>query len=222
MSTFTVIDPSTGSPITTLERAEIDHVDAAVASAVRAQRAWAALAPVARADALRAFARVVEAHVDELAALEVKNSGHPIGSARWEAQHVAQVLNYYAGAPERLIGSQIPVAGGLDVTFHEPYGVVGIIVPWNFPMTIAAWGFAPALAAGNAVVLKPAELTPLTAIRLGELALEAGSRRGSSPSSSARDRSWVSASSRTPTCTRSSSPGRPRWAPRWPPGARAC
>ncbi len=99
MSTFTVIDPSTGSPITTLERAEIDHVDAAVASAVRAQRAWAALAPVARADALRAFARVVEAHVDELAALEVKNSGHPIGSARWEAQHVAQVLNYYAGAP---------------------------------------------------------------------------------------------------------------------------
>ena len=106
------------------------------------------------------------------------NSGHPIGSARWEASHVAQVLNFYAGAPERLSGQQIPVAGGLDVTFHEPYGVVGIIVPWNFPMTTASWGFAPALAAGNAVVLKPAELTPLTAMRLGELALEAGLPEG--------------------------------------------
>ena len=132
----------------------------------------------ARADALREFARVVEAHVEGLAQLEVLNSGHPIGSARWEASHVAQVLNFYAGAPERLSGQQIPVAGGLDVTFHEPYGVVGIIVPWNFPMTIASWGFAPALAAGNAVVLKPAELTPLTAMRLGELALEAGLPEG--------------------------------------------
>ncbi|MDQ1172647.1 acyl-CoA reductase-like NAD-dependent aldehyde dehydrogenase [Microbacterium testaceum] len=178
MSSFTVTDPSTGKPITTLERADVAEVDTAVADAVRAQRSWAALAPVARADALRSFARVVEQHVDELAALEVRNSGHPIGSARWEAQHVAQVLNYYAGSPERLIGSQIPVAGGLDVTYHEPYGVVGIIVPWNFPMTIAAWGFAPALAAGNAVVLKPAELTPLTAVRLGELALEAGLPEG--------------------------------------------
>ena len=153
-------------------------MDAAIARAVAAQRMWAGLAPVARADALRAFARVVEAHVEELALLEVLNSGHPISSARWEASHVAQVLNYYAGAPERLAGQQIPVAGGIDVTFHEPYGVVGIIVPWNFPMTIAAWGFAPALAAGNAVVLKPAELTPLTAMRLGELALEAGLPEG--------------------------------------------
>jgi acyl-CoA reductase-like NAD-dependent aldehyde dehydrogenase len=108
----------------------------------------------------------------------VLNSGHPIESARWEASHVAQVLNFYAGAPERLSGQQIPVGGGLDVTFHEPYGVVGIIVPWNFPMTIASWGFAPALAAGNAVVLKPAELTPLTAVRLGELAVEAGLPEG--------------------------------------------
>jgi betaine-aldehyde dehydrogenase len=129
---------------------------------------------VARADALRRFARVVEDHVEELAQLEVVNSGHPIESARWEASHVAQVLNFYAGAPERLSGQQIPVSGGLDVTFHEPYGVVGIIVPWNFPMTTASWGFAPALAAGNAVVLKPAELTPLTARRLAELAIEAG------------------------------------------------
>lgn len=174
MSTITVIDPSTGQPFRELERATAADVDAAVARAVAAQRGWAALAPGARADALRAFARVVTDHVEELAALEVRNSGHPIASARWEASHVAQVLNYYAGAPERLLGQQIPVPGGIDLTFHEPYGVVGIIVPWNFPMTIASWGFAPALAAGNAVVLKPAELTPLTALRLGELALEAG------------------------------------------------
>lgn len=178
MSAFTVINPATAEPIREVARAGVGDVDAAIARAVRAQRHWAALAPVDRADALRAFARTVEAHVEELALLEVRNSGHPITSARWEAGHVAQVLNYYAGSPERLIGQQIPVAGGIDVTFHEPYGVVGIIVPWNFPMTIAAWGFAPALAAGNAVVLKPAELTPLTALRLGELALEAGLPEG--------------------------------------------
>lgn len=174
MSAFTVLNPATGAAVRDVALASVDETDAAIARAVRAQRAWAELAPVARADALRDFARVVEDHVEELAQLEVLEAGHPISSARWEASHVAQVLNYYAGAPERLIGSQIPVAGGLDVTYHEPYGVVGIIVPWNFPMTIAAWGFAPALAAGNAVVLKPAEMTPLTAMRLGDLALEAG------------------------------------------------
>ncbi|MEI2270026.1 aldehyde dehydrogenase family protein [Microbacterium sp. No. 7] len=174
MSAFTVLNPATGAAVRDVALASVEETDAAVARAVRAQRAWAELAPVARADALRNFARVVEDHVEELAQLEVLEAGHPISSARWEASHVAQVLNYYAGAPERLIGSQIPVGGGLDVTYHEPYGVVGIIVPWNFPMTIAAWGFAPALAAGNAVVLKPAEMTPLTAMRLGDLALEAG------------------------------------------------
>jgi acyl-CoA reductase-like NAD-dependent aldehyde dehydrogenase len=174
MSAFTVINPSTGAAIREIARADVGETDAAIARAVSAQRRWAALAPVARADALRSFARAVEGAAEELAQLEVLNSGHPIGSARWEAGHVAQVLNYYSADPERLSGRQIPVAGGLDVTFHDPYGVVGVIVPWNFPMTIAAWAFAPALAAGNAVVLKPAELTPLTAIRLGELALEAG------------------------------------------------
>jgi len=178
MSAFTVINPSTGTAIREIARAGIAETDAAIARAVAAQRRWAALAPVARADALRAFARTVEGAAEELAQLEVLNSGHPIGSARWEAGHVAQVLNYYSADPERLSGRQIPVAGGLDVTFHDPYGVVGVIVPWNFPMTIAAWAFAPALAAGNAVVLKPAELTPLTAIRLGELALEAGLPEG--------------------------------------------
>ena len=175
---FTLVNPSTGRGFRDVPRADVEEVDAAIARAVIAQRGWAALAPSARADALRAFARAVDDHVEELAQLEVLNSGHPIGSARWEASHVAQVLNFSAGAPERLSGQQIPVAGGLDVTFHEPYGVVGIIVPWNFPMTIASWGFAPALAAGNAVVLKPAELTPLTALRLGELALEAGLPEG--------------------------------------------
>ena len=139
-----------------------------------AQRDWAKLAPAERAAALRAFAAAVDAHVDELAALEVANSGHPISNAEWEAGHVRDVLQFYAASPERLSGKQIPVAGGLDVTFNEPLGVVGIITPWNFPMTIASWGFAPALAAGNAVLVKPAEWTPLTTMRLGELAVEAG------------------------------------------------
>lgn len=178
MSAFTVLNPATGAAVRDVELASVEQTDAAVARAVRAQRVWADLAPAARADALRRFATVVEEHVEELAQLEVLEAGHPISSARWEASHVAQVLNYYAGAPERLIGRQIPVAGGLDVTYLEPYGVVGIIVPWNFPMTIASWGFAPALAAGNAVVLKPAELTPLTAMRLGDLAVEAGLPEG--------------------------------------------
>jgi acyl-CoA reductase-like NAD-dependent aldehyde dehydrogenase len=121
---------------------------------------------------------VVDDHIEELAQLEVTNAGHTIGNARWEAGNVRDVLAYYAGAPERLFGRQIPVAGGVDMTFHEPIGVVGVIVPWNFPMPIAGWGFAPALAAGCTVVLKPAEVTPLTAIRLGELALEAGIPEG--------------------------------------------
>lgn len=178
MSAFTVINPSTATAIRDVSRASVDEVDAAIARAVVAQRRWVSLAPAARADALRSFARRVEAATEELAQLEVLNSGHPIGSARWEAGHVAQVLNYYSADPERLSGRQIPVAGGLDVTFHEAYGVIGVIVPWNFPMTIASWAFAPALAAGNAVVLKPAELTPLTAIRLGELAVESGLPEG--------------------------------------------
>jgi betaine-aldehyde dehydrogenase len=120
----------------------------------------------------------MDAHIDELAALEVANSGHTIGYARWEAGNVRDCLNYYSAAPERLFGRQIPVAGGVDVTFREPLGVVGIIVPWNFPMPIAGWGFAPALAAGNTVVLKPAEITPLTAMRIAELAIEAGIPQG--------------------------------------------
>ncbi|HEY5246249.1 MAG TPA: aldehyde dehydrogenase family protein, partial [Acidimicrobiales bacterium] len=150
------------------------EVDAAVGRAAAAFDGWRAVAPGDRARLLRRFAGVVDDHVDELAALEVANAGHVIGNARWEAGNVRDVLDYYAGAPERMSGRQIPVAGGVSLTFHEPLGVVGIIVPWNFPMAIAGWGFAPALAAGNTVVLKPAALTPLSAIRLGELAVEAG------------------------------------------------
>ncbi len=178
MSATILINPADETVIREVAHTSLEEVDAAVLRAVSAQSAWATLAPADRARALRRFATAVDGAVEELAALEVLNSGHPIGSARWEAGHVRDVLEYYAGAPERMIGQQIPVAGGIDVTFHEPLGVVGVIVPWNFPMTIASWGFAPALAAGNAVLLKPAEWTPLTAIRLGELALESGLPEG--------------------------------------------
>ncbi len=174
MGSTTLINPADATEFETVAQSTLEQVDDAVARAVTAQRAWAAQAPGARAQALRDFASVVGEHIEELAALEVVNSGHPITQARWEAGHVRDVITYYSAAPERMIGKQIPVAGGLDVTFLEPLGVVGVIVPWNFPMTIASWGFAPALAAGNAVVLKPAEWTPLTAMRLGELALKAG------------------------------------------------
>ncbi|OBG13233.1 aldehyde dehydrogenase [Mycolicibacterium celeriflavum] len=174
MSASDVINPATEELLRTVEQTDEAAVDDAVARAKAAQRGWARRAPADRAAALRAFAATVDAHVDELAALEVANSGHPIGNAEWEAGHVRDVLQFYAAAPERLSGKQIPVAGGINVTFNEPLGVVGVITPWNFPMTIASWGFAPALAAGNAVLVKPAEWTPLTTIRLGELAIESG------------------------------------------------
>ena len=174
-----LINPATEEPIDVeVPSADLAATDAAIGRAAEAFATWRHVAPGERARLLRAFAAVVDAHIEELAALEVLNAGHTIGNARWEAGNVRDCLNYYAGAPERLSGRQIPVAGGIDVTFHEPLGVVGIIVPWNFPMPIAGWGFAPALAAGNTVVLKPAEITPLTAIRLGELAREAGIPEG--------------------------------------------
>jgi acyl-CoA reductase-like NAD-dependent aldehyde dehydrogenase len=169
-----VINPATEDVVAEVESLDADAVDAAVERAQRAAVRWQALSPGDRARLLRRFADAVDAAIDELAALEVRNSGHPIGNARWEAGNVRDVLTYYSGAPERLVGQQIPVADGVDVTFHEPLGVVGAIVPWNFPMPIASWAFGPALAAGNAVVLKPAELTPLTALRIAELALDAG------------------------------------------------
>ncbi|UQU66282.1 aldehyde dehydrogenase family protein [Couchioplanes caeruleus] len=178
MNSSDVINPATGAVFTAVPANGVAETDAAIERAQRAFLSWRDVAPGDRARLLRRFAAVVDDHIEELAALEVRNSGHTIGNARWEAGNVRDVLDYYAGAPERLSGRQIPVAGGVDVTFHEPLGVVGVIVPWNFPMPIAGWGFAPALAAGNTVVLKPAEVTPLTAIRLGELALEAGLPEG--------------------------------------------
>ena len=175
---YQLVNPATAEAMETIEHTSLEQTDDAIANAKSAQRRWAGLAPAERAEILRSFADAVARDVENLAALEVRNSGHPISQARWEANHVRNVLEYYAGAPERLIGKQIPVAGGIDITFHEPLGVVGIITPWNFPMTIASWGFAPALAAGNAVIVKPAEWTPLTTMRLGELAREAGVPEG--------------------------------------------
>src|SRR5215467_4664279 len=169
-----LINPANEKVIADVEPTSLDETDAAIERSRGAFDGWRRVAPGDRARLLRRFAAVVDAHIDELAALEVENSGHTIGNARWEAGNVRDVLDFYAGAPERLHGKQIPVAGGIDMTFHEPLGVVGIIVPWNFPMPIAGWGFGPALAAGNTVVLKPAEVTPLTAMRIAELALEAG------------------------------------------------
>ncbi|WP_240434565.1 aldehyde dehydrogenase family protein [Streptomyces sp. YIM 130001] len=172
------MNPATGELLATVTATTPAEVDAAVLRAAVAQERWAALAPADRARLLRRFASVVDSHVEELAALEVREAGHPIGNARWEAGNARDLLDYAAGGVERLNGRQIPVAGGLDVTFLEPLGVVGVIVPWNFPLPIAAWGAAPALAAGNAVLLKPAETTPLTALRLAELGLEAGLPEG--------------------------------------------
>lgn len=176
--TTPILNPATEEIITTVAPLDLDAVDAAIETAARAFETWRNTGPSDRARLLRRFAAAVDADLENLAALEVANAGHTLGNARWEAGNVRDVLNYYAGAPERHAGAQIPVDGGIDVTFHEPLGVVGVIVPWNFPMPIAAWGFAPALAAGNTVVLKPAELTPLTAMRLAELALEAGIPEG--------------------------------------------
>ncbi|MGA5212882.1 aldehyde dehydrogenase family protein [Streptomyces pseudogriseolus] len=173
-----VRNPATEEVIATVPAATVADVDAAVTRAARAQTAWAALAPADRARLLRRFAATVDAHLDELALLEVREAGHTLGNARWEAGNVRDLLDYAAGGVERLTGRQIPVPGGIDVTFLEPLGVVAVIAPWNFPMPIAAWGTAPALAAGNAVLLKPAETTPLTALRLAQLALEAGFPEG--------------------------------------------
>ena len=178
MSTFTVINPTTAAPVKDIALADIEETDAIISKAARAFESWRNVTPGDRAKFLRKFASIVDAHNEELAKLEVLNSGHTIGNARWEAGNVRDVLNYYSAAPERLFGRQIPVPNGIDVTFKEPLGVIGVIVPWNFPMPIAGWGFSAALATGNTVVLKPAELTPLTAIRLGQLALEAGIPEG--------------------------------------------
>jgi betaine-aldehyde dehydrogenase len=172
--TLSVIEPASEQVLAELERAGAEEVDAAVAAAKAALPAWRALDPGARAGKLRDVAEALQARLEELAVLEARNAGKPIADARGEMAMVCDTFRYYAGAPERLLGDTIPVAGGQAWTVREPLGVVGLITPWNFPLAIASWKLAPALAAGNTVVLKPAELTPLTALRFAEIALEAG------------------------------------------------
>jgi acyl-CoA reductase-like NAD-dependent aldehyde dehydrogenase len=175
---LTVIEPATERELASVPRAGVEEVDAAVAAAKAAFPAWRAVSPADRARLLRDLADVIEDRLEDLAVLEARNAGKPIGDARGEMGMVVETFRYYAGAPERLLGDTIPVAGGEAMTFREPLGVVGLIVPWNFPLVIAAWKLGPALAAGNTVVLKPAELTPLTALEFEQLALEAGLPEG--------------------------------------------
>jgi len=173
-----VLEPATEAVLAEVPRADVQDVDRAVAAARSALPSWRALDPGSRARMLHAIAENVAARVEELAVLEARNAGKAIADARGEMQMVADTFRYYAGAPERLLGETIPVAGGQAFTVREPVGVVGLITPWNFPLTIASWKLGPALAAGNTVVLKPAELTPLTALRFAELASEAGLPEG--------------------------------------------
>jgi len=176
--TLEVIEPATEQVLASLPQAGAEEADAAVARARSAFPAWRAVAPADRAALLRRLADALQSEHDELATLEARNAGKPIGDARGEIGMVIDTFRYYAGAPERLLGDTIPVSGGVDMTFREPLGVVALIVPWNFPLTIAAWKLGPALAAGNTVVLKPAELTPLTAIEFERIALDAGIPEG--------------------------------------------
>jgi betaine-aldehyde dehydrogenase len=173
-----VINPATAQPIAEIDEAGREDADRAVAAATAAFPTWRAMAPHDRARLLRRLAAMVEEHGEELARLETRNVGKPISDSRGEVGMVAEVFHFYAGAIDKHHGQTIPVAGGIDMTFHEPLGVVGLIVPWNFPLNIAAWKLGPSLACGNTVVLKPAELTPLTALRLAQLALEAGIPEG--------------------------------------------
>jgi acyl-CoA reductase-like NAD-dependent aldehyde dehydrogenase len=178
VTSISVLNPATEETIAELAQAGIEEADAAVARARHAFSAWRSVAPADRARLLRRLATLVEDHAEELARIESRNVGKPIGGARAEVGMVAQVFHFYAGAVDKHHGQTIPVAGGVDMTFREPLGVVGLIVPWNFPLNIASWKLGPALACGNTVVLKPAELTPLSALRLAELALEAGIPEG--------------------------------------------
>ena len=173
-----VVEPATGGVMAEVPRGDAEDVDAAVARAAEAFPAWRDVTPADRASVLRRLADTLESSLEELATLEARNAGKPISDARGEMGMVVETFRFYAGAPERLLGQTIPVAGGVDMTFREPLGVVGLIVPWNFPLVIASWKVAPALAAGNTIVLKPAELTPLTALELERLALEAGVPEG--------------------------------------------
>ena len=206
-----VVEPATEEVMAEVPRAGVEETDAAVARAKRAFPAWRAVAPADRSALLHRLADAIEERAEDLATLEARNAGKPIADARGEMGMVVETFRYYAGAPERLLGETIPVAGGVDMTFREPLGVVGLIVPWNFPLLIASWKVAPALAAGNTVVLKPAELTPLTALELERIALEAGLPEGvvnvvAGPGKRLPAGAWSS----TRTSPRSRSRARPR------------
>ena len=176
--TITLRNPADDSVIQELPLATVHDVDQAVIRAQAALPAWRDMAPNDRIKIMRRFAETIAAHAQELAELDTRNMGMPIGSSKWCADTAAEVIHYYAGAIDKHLGHTYPVAGGVTMTFHEPLGVVGLIIPWNFPVLIACWKLGPALACGNTVILKPAETTPLSAIRLGELALEAGIPEG--------------------------------------------
>ena len=176
--TITLRNPADDSVIKDVPLATVHDVDQAVIRAQAALPAWRDMAPNDRIKIMRRFAETIAAHAQELAELDTRNMGMPIGSSKWCADTAAEVIHYYAGAIDKHLGHTYPVAGGVTMTFHEPLGVVGLIVPWNFPVLIACWKLGPALACGNTVILKPAETTPLSAMRLGELALEAGIPEG--------------------------------------------
>ena len=175
---LTVINPATEEPIAEFEQAGVEETDEVVARAKAAYPDWRAVSPADRGRLLRRLATLVEEHGEDLARIESRNVGKPISGARGEIDMVAQVFHFYAGAVDKHYGQTIPASGGVAATFREPLGVVGLIVPWNFPLNIASWKLGPALACGNTVVLKPAELTPLSALRLAELVLEAGIPEG--------------------------------------------
>ena len=176
--TLEVIEPATEEVMAGFARAGAEETDEAVARAAEALPSWRSMPAGRRAAVLRSLVAVLEDHHEELALLEARNAGKPITSARGEIGMAIETFRYFSGAPERPVGETIPADGGIALTVREPIGVVGLITPWNFPLTIASWKMAPALAAGNTVVLKPAELTPCTSVRFAELALEAGIPEG--------------------------------------------
>jgi len=179
--TFEVVEPATSEVMARAAIASPADVEAAIHAARKAfdSGTWSNAAGSVRAKVLYRIAELIRSNLDDLSRLEARNAGKPIRDARDEVLGAAQCFEYYAGAATRIFGETIPVtAPGLDFTLREPVGVVGLIVPWNFPLTIAAWKVAPALAAGNTAILKPASYTPLSALELGRLALEAGLPEG--------------------------------------------
>ena len=178
MSSVTLYNPTTAEPIHEQPEATVEDLDAAVAKAKAAGPVWRAISPADRSRLMRRFADLIAANAQQLGEMETRNMGMTIGNSVWCANAAADTIHYFAGAIEKFGGSTLPVANGVNMTFPEPLGVVGLIAPWNFPMMMAAWKVGPALAAGNTAVLKPAEITPLTSVRIGELALEAGIPEG--------------------------------------------